>query len=56
MDNVKGSWMELHSNVQDHQAEYFLINLSQERKDCYFNAIEIFLMGQHFVHKSFIYQ
>lgn len=55
MDNVKGTWRELRSNVHDHQAEYFLINLRQERKGCYFNAIKVFLMEWGFIHQSFIY-
>lgn len=45
MDDVTGALKELHSNDHDHQAEYLLINLNQERKDCYFNAVETFLMG-----------
>lgn len=45
MDDVTGALKELHSNDHDLQAEHFLINLNQERKDCYFNAVETFLMG-----------
>lgn len=45
MDDVTGALKELHSNDHDHQAEDFLINLNQNRKDCYFNAVETFLMG-----------